>query len=54
MADKWRHVELSLKPYKALKETYVLGGVDEVLAVLEDSSMVMATISASRYVAGVR
>eukprot|EP00198_Chlamydomonas_reinhardtii_P006936 XP_001696272.1 dynein heavy chain 3 [Chlamydomonas reinhardtii] len=53
VADKWRHVELSLKPYKALKETYVLGGVDEVLAVLEDSSMVMATISASRYVAGV-
>ncbi|EFJ52773.1 dynein heavy chain 3 [Volvox carteri f. nagariensis] len=54
IVDKWRHVELALRPYKALKDTYVLGGVDEVLAVLEDSTAVMAAVSASRYVAGIR
>ncbi|PNH01405.1 Dynein heavy chain 6, axonemal, partial [Tetrabaena socialis] len=57
VTDKWRHVELVLKPYKALKETYVMGGVappHEVLAVLEDSAVIMATIAASRYVAGIR
>ena len=54
VSDKWRHVELSLRPYKALKDTWVLGGVDEVLAVLEDSSVMMATILASRFVSGIR
>lgn len=36
------------------QDTYILGGVDEVMAVLEDSMVVVATISASRFVAGIR
>jgi hypothetical protein len=33
---------------------YILGGVDDVLAVLEDSLVAVATISASRFVVGIR
>lgn len=40
--------------YKEQKDTYILGGVDEVMAVLEDSMVIVATISASRFVAGIR
>lgn len=54
VSEKWKHVELSLRPYKALRDTYVLGGVDEVQQVLEDSAVMMAAVSASRYVAGIR
>jgi hypothetical protein len=52
--DKWRHVEFSVNSYKELKDCYILGGVDEVMVVLEDSMVVVATISASRFVAGIR
>jgi hypothetical protein len=52
--DRWRHVEFSVNSYKELKDCYILGGVDEVMVVLEDSMVVVATISASRFVAGIR
>lgn len=45
----------ALVPHRTVpQDTWVLGGVDEVLAVLEDSSVLMATILASRFVAGIR
>lgn len=54
LQDKWRHIEFSVNPYKELKDTYILGGVDEVMIVLEDSMVMMTTILSSRYVAGIR
>ncbi|KAJ9522809.1 hypothetical protein QJQ45_019797 [Haematococcus lacustris] len=54
VTDKWRHVEFSVVHYKDSKDTYILGGVDEVMVVLEDSMVAVGTISASRFVAGIR
>ncbi len=54
MNDKWKHVEFTVNNYKELKDSYILGGVDEVMVVLEDSMVVVGTISASRFVAGIR
>jgi len=52
--DKWRHTEFTINSYKELKDTYILGGVDEVLMVLEDCMVSVATISSSRFVGGIR
>lgn len=52
--DKWRYVEFTINPYKDAKDTYILGAVDEVMAVLEDSMVMMGNITASRFVAGIR
>ncbi|KAL3130872.1 hypothetical protein ABBQ38_000201 [Trebouxia sp. C0009 RCD-2024] len=52
--DKWTGVELPVKQYKEAKDAYILGSVEEVQTVLEDSLATMATICSSRFVAGVR
>lgn len=51
--DKWTGVELTVKQYKEAKDAYILGSVEDVQAVLEDSLALMATISSSRFVAGI-
>ena len=51
--DKWTGVELPVKQYKEAKDAYILGSVEEVQTVLEDSLATMATICSSRFVAGV-
>ena len=50
--EKWIGVELTVKQYKEAKDAYILGSVEDVQAVLEDSLAMMATISSSRFVAG--
>lgn len=52
--EKWRFTEFTINNYKELKDTYILGGVDEVLMVLEDCMVAVATISSSRFVGGIR
>jgi hypothetical protein len=52
--ERWRVVEFSLNPYKDAKDTFVLVGIDDVVQVLEESLVAMATITASRYAAGIR
>ena len=51
---KWNGVEFTVNAYKESKDTFILGSVDDVTATLEDSMVTMATITASRYVAGIR
>ncbi len=50
--DKWIGVELTVKQYKEAKDAYILGSVEDIQAVLEDSLAMMATISSSRFVTG--
>ena len=52
--EKWKHTELTINNYKEMKDTYTLGGVDEVMMVLEDCMVAVATISSSRFVGGIR
>lgn len=51
--DKWTGVELPVKQYKEAKDAYILGSIEQVQTVLEDSLATMATICSSRFVAGV-
>eukprot|EP00891_Asterochloris_glomerata_P001497 jgi/Astpho2/1497/e_gw1.00026.129.1_t len=51
---KWEGVEFVVKPFRDLKDTWLLAGVEDVQAVLEDSLVMMGTIAASRFVAGIR
>ena len=52
--NKWNSIEFTLNPYKESKDVFILGAVDEVILALEDSMVQMTTITASRYVAGIR
>lgn len=52
--DVWRDFEFVLNPYKESKDIFVLGGIDEVQAALDDSMVTIGTIMASRYVSGIR
>ncbi|KAF8058456.1 DNAH6 [Scenedesmus sp. PABB004] len=54
VADKWRGVELSVRQFRGLKDTFILGEVDDVLQVAEDSRITLATIASSRYVGGIK
>eukprot|EP00898_Chlorokybus_atmophyticus_P006606 jgi/Chlat1/6947/Chrsp52S06617 len=51
---RWAGIELTVVPYKDAKDTYILGGVEEVIAALDESLVAMSTITASRYVTGIR
>lgn len=50
--EKWTGVELTVKQYKEAKDAYILGSVEDVQTVLEDSLAMMSTICSSRFVAG--
>ncbi|KAK3237367.1 hypothetical protein CYMTET_52552 [Cymbomonas tetramitiformis] len=52
--SKWSFIEFTVNNYKESKDIYILGTVDEVTAALEDSMVTMTTITASRFVAGIR
>ena len=52
--SKWATIEFTLNPYKDSKDVFILGAVDEVIVALEDSMVTMTTITASRYVGGIR
>ena len=54
VVDKWRGVEFSVNGYKETKDTFILGDVEEVMLVLEDSMVLVLTITSSRFVAGIK
>ena len=54
VVSKWASIEFNVLPYKEQKDTYILGGLDDVQTALEDSMLTMATILSSRFVAGIR
>ena len=50
----WATAEFALSSFKEQKDVYILTGVDEVQAMLDESMMTIGTILASRYVSGIR
>eukprot|EP01052_Picozoa_sp_SAG31_P002976 SAG31_NODE_109_length_24587_cov_111.480848_7_plen_3254_part_00 len=50
----WTAAEFVLNPYKDQKDVYVLAGIDDIMLLLDDSMVKMGTITASRYVGGIR
>ena len=47
--EQWVTIEFVVKPFKEVKDCYVLGGVDDVIAALDESMVTMNTITSSRY-----
>ncbi len=56
ISKEWTSKEFDLLPYKGLSErtTFILGGVEEIFASLEDSLTVLNIIKSSRYVGPIR
>ena len=52
--SKWTATEFSVMSYKESKDVFILGGIEEVQVVLEDSMVTMSTILSSRFVGGIR
>ena len=50
MRAAWADVELIINPYKEQKDVYVLGAVDDVLVVLDETTMIVQSVSGSPYV----
>ncbi|RKP20476.1 dynein heavy chain 6, axonemal, partial [Rozella allomycis CSF55] len=45
----WGELEFTVLPYRDYKDVFILGGVDEIGAQLEDSQVIVATIRGSRH-----
>ncbi|GAB1605440.1 dynein axonemal heavy chain 6 isoform X2 [Argonauta hians] len=52
--ESWKSVELTVLPYKDHKDTYILGGTDDIQQLWEDSNINIATISSSKYVGPIK
>lgn len=50
ISSKWNSIDLTVVPFKDVKDTFILGSVEDVTAALEDSMVTMSTILASRQV----
>jgi len=46
----WKTLELSIIAYRDARDIYILGGIDELQAVLDDSNVTIATIAASKHI----
>lgn len=54
VVKRWEDVSFAVTNYKESKDTFILGGLEEVFTALEDSMVTMTTILSSRFVAGIR
>jgi hypothetical protein len=52
--SSWVNAEFQLSNFKDSKDVFILSGIDEIQALLDDSMVTMGTILASRFVAGIR
>jgi dynein heavy chain len=50
----WDTLEFDVRPYKEVKDLYILGDTSEVVASLDDSLVTINTVLGSRYVGGIR
>ncbi|RYH31858.1 hypothetical protein EON65_01740 [archaeon] len=50
----WEKLQFDVKPYKDVKDLYILGDTSEIIASLDDSLVTINTVLGSRYVAGIR
>ena len=48
--NAWKDNEFAINMYKEQKDVFILGGVDEVMAVLEETQVLVQTILGSRFV----
>jgi dynein heavy chain, axonemal len=54
VTNPWSNMKFEVKPYKDVKDLYILGDTADIVAVLDDSLVTLNTVLGSRYVAGIR
>eukprot|EP00961_Rhodomonas_salina_P060967 818884-Rhodomonas_salina.1 len=50
----WKTLQFTLNSYRDSKDVFVLAGLDDIFAQLEDNQAALQTMLASRFVLGVR
>ena len=54
MEDSWKSTEFPCLPFRDSKDVFILGGVDDIQVLLDDSLVNMSTIAGSRYVGPIK
>lgn len=54
MEDSWKSAEYVVLPHRDSKDVFILGGIDEIQALLDDSQVNVATIASSRHVGPIK
>ncbi|GFS25719.1 dynein heavy chain 6, axonemal [Elysia marginata] len=54
VVDAWKTVEFPTVPYKDYKDVYILGNIDEIQQLLDDSNINVQTILSSRHVGPIK
>ena len=54
VAADWKDMDFELKSYKEIKDVWIIGAVDDVFQLLDDSLVTIGAIMGSRYVGAIR
>ena len=54
VASDWKDMDFELKSYKEIKDIWIIGAVDDVFQLLDDSLVTIGAIMGSRYVGAIR
>ncbi|XP_058967936.2 dynein axonemal heavy chain 6 [Pocillopora verrucosa] len=52
--DSWKQTEFIVLPHRDSKDVFILGGIDDIQALLDDSMINISTIAGSRHVGPIR
>ncbi|XP_065178852.1 dynein axonemal heavy chain 6-like [Sycon ciliatum] len=52
--ESWKEMDFPVLPYRDEKEVYILGGIDDIQVLLDDSIVNISTIAGSRHVGPIR
>lgn len=52
--DNWKETEFPCVPYRESKDVFILGGLDDVQVLLDDSQVNVSTIAGSRHVGPIK
>jgi dynein heavy chain len=52
--ENWKSLEFTVIPHRDCKDVYILGGIEEIQQVLDDSFININTIASSRYVGPIK
>ncbi|OAF67572.1 hypothetical protein A3Q56_04705 [Intoshia linei] len=52
--NSWKTCEFNVLPFRDTKDVYILGGVDDIQMILENSNIAISTIASSRHVGPIK
>ncbi|KAM3865367.1 dynein axonemal heavy chain 6 [Diretmus argenteus] len=54
LEDSWQATEFTVLPHRDSKDVFILGGIDDIQVLLDDSIINVATVASSRYVGPIK